>query len=388
MNLLSDANRGVYGVFFAAFVVGTTVPHNLIFLPYQVFSVGEPLADRLLYIGRATLMGLAFAAVGGLAVIGAAVVTAHETTIEVTLVLAATAMPTVGVSAAQDNLRRMLHVSERHWSAAAMSVVQFIVVGAVILIMVALDVPVVWMPFGSLLVANIASSSLGLIRAGGLGEWITPPEIHWRTLVARGRWLLGQAIALPGATFVAAAIITAFAGAVAVGYGEASRLVAQPVLVLSTGLTAVLGPRVMAAAIERSDARGLRLIFRHAALVVVAGAGYLVIAGWDVPWNPMDSIIPAAYAVTGLVAVSIVAATASALTHLRVEELMGAHREVDLVKVSLFAGACAVAAAFSTPWTEAFAVPLSLLVMSIARYAGYRFYRRRLYSSESSAPVA
>ena len=57
VNLLSDTNRGVYGVFFAAFVVGTTFPHNLIFLPYQVYSVGRPLDERLRYIGHATASG-------------------------------------------------------------------------------------------------------------------------------------------------------------------------------------------------------------------------------------------------------------------------------------------------------------------------------------------
>ena len=266
-----------------------------------------------------------------------------------------------------------------------MSVTQFTVVGASILAMLAFDVPVVWMPFGALLIANIASTTLGLVRAGGLGVWSVPDALHWRSLVQRGRWLLGQAIVLPGATFVAAALITAFAGAVAVGYGEAARLVGQPVLVLSTGLTAVLGPRVMSAAIDRDDGRGMRLIARHALLVLLSGSVYLLIAGWDVPWNPMAVLIPAAYAVAGLTAVSIVAAVVNALVHLRVEELMGAHREVDLVKVSVAASIVGVAVAFTSPWTEAFAFPLSLLAMSAARYVGYWYYRRKVYGIARSA---
>jgi O-antigen/teichoic acid export membrane protein len=264
-----------------------------------------------------------------------------------------------------------------------MSLTQFVTVGASILVMLVLDVPVVWMPFGSLLVANVASSMLGVIVSGGIGRWDIPDGLQWRMLVERGRWLLGQAIVLPGATFVAAAVITAIAGAVAIGYGEAARLVGQPVLVLSTGLSAVLGPRVMAAAIGRDDARGRRLNHQHAMLVVCTGAAYLLFAGWDVAWNPMSRLVPSAYAVAGLAAVSIVAAVASALVFLRVEELMGAHREVDLVKVSIGASLVAVLVAFSAPWTEAFAFPLSLLAMSATRYLGYRYYRHRFYHDSS-----
>lgn len=268
-----------------------------------------------------------------------------------------------------------------------MSLTQFVTVGASIVAMLMLDVPVVWMPFGSLLIANIASSMLGVIGSGGLGSWDVPDALHWRRLVERGRWLLGQAIVLPGATFFAAAVITAIAGAVAIGYAEAARLVGQPVLVLSTGLTAVLGPRVMAAAIGRDDARGRRLIHKHAMLVLGAGAAYLLIAGWDMPWNPMSRLVPAAYAVAGLAAVSIIAAVASGLVFLRVEELMGAHREVDLVKVSVASSVVAVLVAFSAPWTEAFAFPLSLLAMSATRYLGYFYYRQRfLHAPPVSVP--
>ena len=386
VNLLSDQNRGVYGVFFAAFVVGTTFPHNLVYLPYQVFSVSQPLEERLEYIGHATVTGMVFSLLGSIAILLAALVTAPETTLAVTIALTVTAFPTVGLSASQDNLRRMLHVRERHWSAAAMSVVQFGMVVISIGVMLLLDVPIVWMPFGSLLIANIVSSVLGIVRSGGLGHWHVPEALHWQVLVRRGRWLLGQAIVLPGATFVAAAIITAIAGAVAVGYGEAARLVGQPVLVLSTGLTAVLGPRVMSAAISSDNARGLKLIHRHAFLVLAAGAGYLLIAGWDVAWNPMSRIVPSAYVIAGLAAVSIIAAVANALVHLRVEELMGADREVDLVKVSVVASIVAVLVAFTAPWTEAFAFPLSLLAMSIARDLGYRYYRRRVYRRPPATP--
>lgn len=374
-------------MFFAAFVVATTFPHNLIFLPYQVFSVGQPLAERMWYIGRATATGLAFGLAGSVVVLVAAVATAHETSIGVTVVFTLTAIPTVAISAAQDNLRRMHHVREHHWSAAWMSIIQFAVVSATIAVMVVVDVPIVWMPFGSLFAANIVSTTIGFMAAGGFGRRSIPDTLRWRSLVRRGRWLLGQAIVLPGAIFVSAAIITALAGAVAMGFGEAARIVGQPVIVLSTGFTAVLGPKVMRSAIERDDRRGLRLIGAHAALVVLAGLVWLLVAGWDTPWNPVTAIVPSAYEVAGLTAVSIVAAATSGLVFLRVEELMGAHRETDLVKVSLVASVFAVAVALTAPWTGAFAFPLGLLAMSAARYGGYWFFRRRLYRAVAAPPA-
>ncbi|MGI9666748.1 MAG: hypothetical protein ACR2N2_06545 [Acidimicrobiia bacterium] len=385
VNLLSDENRGVYGVFFAAFVVGTTFPHNLVFLPYQVYSVAQPMAERFRYIGKATAIGFGFGMLGAGAILIAALATASYTTAAVTIALTVTAVPTVAFSAAQDNLRRMQHVCEHHWAAAITSIVQFVCVVAVIGLMLAADVPVVWMPFGSLLIANIISLSFGIIREGGLGRWTTPVELYARSLVRSGRWLLGQAIVLPGATFVAAALITAFAGAVAMGHAEAARIVAQPVLVLSTGLTAVLGPRAMATAIARDDRGGMQLIKRHAGLILIAGVGYLAFAGWETPWNPLPLLVPAAYVVAGLVAVSIVANVASGLVFLRVEELMAARREVDLVVVSVGASFFSILVAFTAPWTAAFAFPLSILAMSIARYVGYWFYRRKVFSQGAAS---
>lgn len=379
VNLLSDVDRGVYGVFFAAFVVGTTFPHNLVFLPYQVFSVAQPLEERLLYIGKATAIGFAFAMLGAVAVLIAAVVTASHTTLSVTLALTLTAVPTVAFSAAQDNLRRMQHVREHHWGAAITSVVQFIVVVSVIVVMLIVDAPVEWMPFGSLLIANIVSLSAGFVREGGLGRWTAPEELQPRALVASGRWLLGQAIVLRGATFIATVLIATFAGAVAMGHAEAARIAAQPVLVLSTGLTAVLGPKVMATAIARNERGGMRLVHRHAALIGAAGLGYLLFAGWETPWNPMPMIVPAAYAVAGLVAAMIIANVASGLTFLRIEELMGARRESDLVTVSIVAGVVSIGVAATAGWTAAFAFPLSVLAMSIARWGGYWYYRRRVF---------
>lgn len=381
VNLLSDVDRGVYAVFVAAFLLGATFPHNLVYLPSQVYTVGRPMAERLLYLGRVMSMGLGFSLLGSGAILIAAVATASHTSLSVTIALTVSAVLNLGVSTAQDNIRRMLHISERHWSAASMSIVQFATVVIVLASMMLADIPVVWIPFGSLFFANIASSSLGLVRAGGFGHWNTPKGLRPGVLVKSGRWLLGQALIPTGAAFLASVVITALAGAAAMGYAESARVVAQPVLVFATGLTAVLGPKVMASAMSRSEGAASAMLRRFFQLTVAAGLLYLLFAGWATPWNPMQLVVPSAYVVSGLVAVTILANIAFASLFLRIEELMGARREVDLVKVALVASPLLIAVAFTAGATGAFARPLGILVLSGASFFPFRYYRDRVYRS-------
>lgn len=262
-----------------------------------------------------------------------------------------------------------------------MSIVQFATVVIVLASMMLADIPVVWIPFGSLFFANIASSSLGLVRAGGFGHWNTPKGLRPGVLVKSGRWLLGQALIPTGAAFLASVVITALAGAAAMGYAESARVVAQPVLVFATGLTAVLGPKVMASAMSRSEGAASAMLRRFFQLTVAAGLLYLLFAGWATPWNPMQLVVPSAYVVSGLVAVTILANIAFASLFLRIEELMGARREVDLVKVALVASPLLIAVAFTAGATGAFARPLGILVLSGASFFPFRYYRDRVYRS-------
>ena len=381
VNLLPDIDRGVYAVFVTAFLVGATFPHNLVYLPSQVYSVGRAMDERLLYLGRVTTMGLGFSLLGSGAIVIAAIATASHTSWNVTVALTVTAVLNLAVSTAQDNLRRMLHISERHWSAASMSIVQFTTVAIVLGAMLLADIPVVWIPFGSLFIANIASSTLGVIRAGGFGHWHTPGGLRGRVLVKSGRWLLGQALIPTGAAFVASVIITALAGAAAMGYAESARVVAQPVLVFATGLTAVLGPKVMASAMSMNEVGANTMLKRFFQLTAGAGILYLLIAGWATPWNPMQLIVPSAYVVTGLVAVTILSNIALASLFLRIEELMGARREVDLVRVALVASPPLVAVAFTAGATGAFARPLGTLALAGASFLPFRHYRDKVYQA-------
>jgi len=379
VNLLSESTLGVYAVFFAAFIVGTTFPHNLVYLPSQIYAVGRPMAEKLSSIGRVLWMGSAFSVLGSVTILVAAVATAAYTSTSATIALTVTAAINLVVSSAQDNLRRILHIAGSHWSAASMSIVQFATVAIALVAMIATDIPEVWIPFGSLICANIVSSTLGLVRAGGFGRWKAPAELKARVLVRSGRWLLAQALIPTGAVFLAATVITSLAGAVAMGHAEAARIVAQPVLVFATGLTAVLGPRVMAAAMSRDERGSRAMLRRFTQLTAVVGVLYLGLAGWETPWNPMQLIVPPAYAVNGLVAATIVANIVFGSLFLRIDELMGARREVSLVKVSLVGSPLLVVAALTAGFTGAFARPLGFLVDAGVRYPGYLHYREKVY---------
>ena len=314
-----------------------------------------------------------------MAILAAAVATASHTTPSVTIALTVTAVLNLVVSAAQDNLRRMLHITDLHWSAASMSVIQFGSVAVVLLTMLVIGVPVVWMPYGSLIFANLVSSTFGLVRAGGVGRWRTPDGLQPRALVNSGRWLLAQALIPTGAAFLAATVITTLAGAAAMGYAESARVVAQPVLVFATGLTAVLGPRVMGSAMLRENEASRSMLRRFAQLTFIAGGIYLVFAGWAMPWNLMQYFVPSAYVVTGLVAVTIVANVIFGSLFLLPEELMGARREADLVKVSFIESPLLIAVAFTAGVTGAFARPLGMLVQAVGRLIPFIHYRAKVY---------
>ncbi len=63
-----------------------------------------------------------------------------------------------------------------------------------------------------------------------------------------------------GTSFVGVLLIVELAGPEAMGFAEAARVAAQPILVLATGLSAVLGPRGMEAAIRRTRPQAQKVL--------------------------------------------------------------------------------------------------------------------------------
>ncbi|MCP4964942.1 MAG: hypothetical protein GY926_06875 [bacterium] len=392
VNLLEDADRGVYAIFFTTFMLATLVPHNLVFTPAEVDAVAYPVEHRIPLIRRTMALGIGPAALGALSVGLAALAGWALTTTSVIVPLTVTTAVAAVLSPLQDHLRKMLHIGDRSWLAAWVSGIQLTAAAAAILAMMAVDVAVPWIPFGALAIANTASLTFGWLVTTRLhGQVPAESEIRLGDLIKRGRWLVVQAAVPALAGFLAATTITRLASAEALGFAEAARVVSQPILVFATGLSVVLAPRTMEAAMNRdlTKARHASKVFLTA--VAIAGIGYLAIAGWSWQLNPMSRIVPSAYEVSGLVALTIVANIANATVFLQINELLGAKREITLAKLSLFVSPIVLLGAATAGVTEAFARAIGRLGQSTTRFLVQRIVIRPLYQpteADSSADTS
>ncbi len=387
VNLLEGTERGIYAIYFTTFMMATVLPRNLVFTPSEVDTVGFAVEHRIPVIRRTIALGIGPALLGAASVGLAALVSSSLTTADVIAPFTITTVIAAALSPLQDHLRRMLHIGEKSWLAAWVSIVQFGAAGIAILTMMAADVPIPWIPFGALAVANLASLSFGWFATLGLHRQV-PEEarLHLGQLARRGRWLVLQAAAPSLAGFVAATIITRLASAEALGFAEAARVVAQPILVLATGLTAVLAPRTMEAAMNRdlATARHASRVFMRA--VAVGGVGYMAIAGWSWQLNPMSRLVPSAYEVEGLVAVTIIANLATAAVFLQINELLGAKRERVLAKLAWALSPILLLGAATAGTTEAFARAIGKLSESVVRFVAQLIAIRPQYDSTDNEP--
>ncbi len=372
VNLFNDVDRGVYAIFFTAFGLGVVLPWNLILIPAEVNAVTFPIVDRMRRARDTLRIGLPVSAVGALAILVAALLARSLTDSDVIWGLSITAAIATVLSPLQDHMRRLLHIAGLSWQAAAVSGVQFLGVVVSLGVMLIVDAPVAVMPFGALAIANALSLATGIVLGDVYHQKPLDEPLRIGSLAREGRWLLLQASFPSVAHFAVAAIIAALAGAEALGYAEAARVVAQPVLVLATGLTAVLSPRAMEAAMDRnlSAARHTRNVFR----LVMVGGGLLYIAAAAVPWslNPMQYLVPSAYVVSGLVAVTILANLISTAMYVEVNELLGAQKARAMAVIAIATSPILVIVAFTARATEAFARPLGNGIRDIFQVVWYR----------------
>jgi hypothetical protein len=253
--------------------------------------------------------------------------------------------------------------------------------------MLALNVSVVWIPFGALTAANFVSLSLGMYmvirdrrRAEADGHRTKADDrVSFAELVPQGRWLLLQAAIPAGAAFVTANIITYLAGPTAMGYAEAARIVAQPIVVLAGGLIYPLRPRAMEAALDRDLALSIRVERVFVTIVVLGGLMYIPLAGGAWPWNPMQYLVPAAYEVTGLVTATILANIILASIYLLVNEMMAAGKARTLAFLNGLGAGIRILVATSAGAIGAFARPLSEGTGELVVIAGLLRARRDIY---------
>ncbi len=381
VNVFGDVDRGVYAVFFTSFMLGVVLATNLVYVPASVEAVALPVPDRLAHLGRSVRLGLIPALLGSVAVVFAVLVTSSLTDQGVVTGLAiSTAIATV-LSPIQDHVRRMLHIAEQSWRAAAVSAVQFGGVAVSLATMLALDIERAWLPFGTLAIANAASLTAGLLLARRSMRTRDLGTLRFGALARQGRWLLAESTIPSLAHFGVAAIITKLAGPEAMGFAEAARVVAQPVLVFATGLTAVLAPQSMQAAMEQDAPGGRRVNRLYTVLILAAGAAYLLAAGRPWVWNPMQHLVPAAYVVGWLAAVTIVSNLIGAAMYLDINELLGARKARWLAGIAIATSPILIAVALTSRATGAFARPYGLMARDVVQIAWYRAALRRHYDS-------
>jgi O-antigen/teichoic acid export membrane protein len=163
--------------------------------------------------------------------------------------------------------------------------------------------------------------------------------------------------------------------------------VAQPLYVVAVGVSAAVWPRSMEAAAGRTEQAARRIARLSAAIVVAVGVLYGALT--IVPWwgNPLGVLVPQAYAVDGLVLVSVLALVLVGVAFPPRTELIGAGLERALVRVALLAGIVQCLAAVASPWIGAFARPVGVGLFGIVLLLGCWHYRRRLYQgSEATTP--
>ena len=373
-------------VYQAIFLVGM-IPANLVFTPAEVIAVEHPEPVRPVHLARSLPYGALFAIPAGLAVAIWIPIAPPEIPAGAITALTITGIATAIVSPIQDHVRRVLHSGGYSRDAAVVSGVQLGVAGVSIAVLHLGGLPVVWIPFGALAIANVTSFSIAVVlaRLRTRGKSVER-ELEFGELVAAGRWLAGGAALNPATGFVSAALVSRLASAAALGYAEAARVVAQPVWVLAVGLSAVLGPRSMEAARrgERVEARKVSRVFLT--VVLVTGACVLAWLGPDWPLNPMAWLMPAAFAVEGLVAASIVAQILAATIFPYRSELIGARREATYTRIELWGSIVRTAVSATARFTRAFAIPLGIVAIWVFRWFAYRRVLRGVYASEGGGP--
>jgi O-antigen/teichoic acid export membrane protein len=380
--LLTPVELGGYALAGNAFGVAMSVPAQMAFTPLEIIAVSGVASSRLPFLRRSVMLGLLPAFLPAIAGPLWALVAPSTISTNIVVALTITGVGYAFLSPVQDHLRRMLHIAGESWYAALVSAVQLVVVAGVLVVWRIDRLPSAWAPFGALAVANLISLVVGMLLARRRETSDTElPIARMADVLRSGRWLLISTLVPTGAAFVAAAIAIRLAGAAILGYAEVARLGGQPLLVLSTGLSSTLGPRVVAAAQRRRPREARHITRVYVVLILVLGALYLAIAGPAWRWNPIEWLLPKAYVIPGLVAATILANVTHGISFPVRSEILGAGKEQALAKVELVGNAVRVAIAGAAGALGAFVIPAGVLAVGSIRWLGCHMELRPYYAT-------
>ncbi|NNF29073.1 MAG: hypothetical protein HKN73_17750 [Gemmatimonadetes bacterium] len=380
---LAAGDLGLFALHFSAFLLVSTLSHQGLFIPLEARAAAS---DQPLQFARRSLSltWIPIVLAPGVLVLGRV---AAPGTVPVALGLSAAAA--VALSPLQDHMRRLLHLMGRSWSAVGVSVVQAVTVGAAVFVLHGQLDPLL-IPFAALASANLAS----LAAASGVIGWrLTREPVSGtdtrlpgaRALLGSGRWLLGAQLSAAAAAFLAATAVGRLGSMEALGLADAARIVARPVLVLTTGMTAVLGPQLMRAGVTGEEKAGRRVGSLYRRTIALSVTAYVLFFGWNHGLNPLAWLVPAAYQIPLLVLATCAAnGLVGSVIPARFEAI-GAGRARSLMRVDLLAGGAQVASAALAGITQAFAIPLGSALFALMRRRGLRGVRSEVYRPGSDA---
>ena len=279
----------------------------------------------------------------------AALTTAPLASTQLTIALTATAFAATLLSPSQDHVRRTLHIADKSWQAAAMSLTQFLVTLAATGVMLLMDVlrrlDSVWRAHRRQLPFSLSWEWSSLRETATTPSPIFVSDSRNSLLRAAGCSSKPRFPPLPRSRPRTSSSISP--SEEALGYAEAARIVAQPIVVLAAGLIYPLRPRAMEAALDRDLAGSIRVERIYITIVVLGGLAYIPLVGGAWLWNPMQYLVPAAYEVPGLVTATILANIVLASIFLLVNEMMAAGRGRTLAFINAIGGVVRIVAALS-----------------------------------------
>jgi O-antigen/teichoic acid export membrane protein len=360
---------GAYALAFSIFVVSGFIPAQLVFTPTEIAAVEYPVGQQLPLLRVSLPRGAAVSFLAAVTTSAWVLIAPSNLPGDALAPLAITCAIAAFLSPIQDHLRRMLHVAEASWRSVVVAIVQLgVAIGAVGIMSVA-RIPAPWIPFGVLILANLVSGSVALLLSfSDLRVPASPEGISRARLIRSGRPLLVVGLVPSITAFAVSWLVSSLAGAATLGFVEAARIVSQPVSVLQTGLASVLGPRVTRAARAGDPAAARRIKRQFERLILLAGVGWLLAVGLPAPWNPLPTILATAYAVPGLVAVSIVAFTIMSLPQSHRFELFGIGEERLVARAEVEGNAIRLAIAAGVGVLGAFAAPLGVAALGLTRW--------------------
>jgi hypothetical protein len=371
---------GTYALFFSAYLLANLTPQFLVLYPLEIGSLRLPRPDRLGLLHQSGKLAAATPVSAFVGVVLAALFVTGEATGSQVLQLAVTSGLVAITAPFYENLKRMLHLSERSGVAAATAVTQLVVsvIGIGLAVVINLEPGVV--PFGVLAVSQAGGIWFGLAAVRRRPVARIELGVSTVQLMRSGRWLLVAGLVPAGAAFAGAALVSHLAGSEQLGFAQAAHVAARPVLVLAAGLAAVLGFRMMEAGAVRSAASGLRFWKVYATVLGVGSLVYLVVVGIDWAGNPLAALLPRAYEVQWLVAVTIGANLIASLIRPARDELIGAGREMRVAQIDAGAAVGVVVVAALAGTLEAFAIPLGVLAFAVVQVSSYLPSRKSLYA--------